>query len=190
EHGRLDSQRQQARSVNAQIVEFSNEAVSLSQSALTEAWALRHLAEWSEANRTSELRPQLKWLLEAMARDHTSVLKTNMSRCRSLLEPVLSSIIGPLPEGEDAALALPLSLKKNSGWEARCRVLFSEVEQLDRLVRGLFADTGTAGYGEDSLRKLFAAFPLIDGQVAEFEAVIAGELSRGSDELSLKDRHQ
>ena len=55
-----DSQRQQARSVNAQIVEFSNEVVSLSQSALTEAWALRHLAEWNEANRTSELRPQLK----------------------------------------------------------------------------------------------------------------------------------
>ena len=184
----LDSQRSQVPSVNAQIVEFSNELVSLSQSALTEAWALRHLAEWSEANRASELRPQLKWLLEVMARDHAGALETSMSRCRSRLEPVLSSIIGRLPEAEGAALALPLSLKRDSGWEARCRVLFSQVEQLDRLVRGLFADTGAAGYGEDSLRKLFAAFPLIDGQVAELQAVIAGELSGGSDELSLKDK--
>ncbi len=190
EHGRPDSQRQQARSVNAQIVEFSNEVVSLSQSALTEAWALRHLAEWSEANRTSELRPQLKWLLEVMAREHTNDLKTKMSRCRSRLEPVLSSIIGRLPEGDESALALPLSLKKNSGWEARCRVLFSEVEQLDRLVRGLFADTGVTGDGDDSLRKLFGAFPSIDARVAEVEAAIGGELSSRPEELSLKDKEQ
>jgi len=189
EHGRLDTQRQQ-RSINAQIVEFSNEAVSLSQSALTEAWALRHLAEWNEPKRTSELRPQLKWLLEVMARDHANALKTNMSRCRSRLEPVLSSIIGRLPEGDEGALALPMSLKKNSGWEALCRVLFSEVEQLDRLVRGLFADTGVTTDGDDSLRKLFAAFPSIDARVAEFEAAIDGELSSRPEELSLKDKEQ
>jgi len=190
EHGRPDSQRQQARSVNAQIVEFSNEMVSLSQSALTEAWALRHLAEWNEANRTSELRPQLKWLLEAMAREHTSALKTKMSRCRGRLEPVLSSIIGRLPAGDEGALALPLSLKQNSGWEARCRVLFSQVEQFDRTVRGLFADTGATGDGDDSLRKLLGAFPSVDAQVAEFEAAIGGELSNRPEELSLKDKEQ
>jgi hypothetical protein len=190
EHGRPDSQRQQARSVNAQIVEFSNEMVSLSQSALTEAWALRHLAEWNEANRTSELRPQLKWLLEAMVRAHTNDLKTKMSRCRGRLEPVLSSIIGRLPAGDEGALALPLSLKQNSGWEARCRVLFSQVEQFDRTVRGLFADTGATGDGDDSLRKLFGAFPSIDAQVAEFEAAIGGELSNRPEELSLKDKEQ
>jgi hypothetical protein len=190
EHGRLDSQRQEARSVNAQMVEFSNEVISLSQSALAEAWALRHLAEWNEPKKMSELRPQLKWLLEVMARDHTNALKTNMSRCRSRLEPVLSSIIGRLPEGDEGALALPLSLKKNSGWEARCRVLFSEVEQLDRLVRGLFADTGVAADSDDSLRKLSGAFPSIDARVAEFEAAIGGELSSRPEELSLKDKAQ
>ena len=190
EHGRPDSQRQQARSVNAQIVEFSNEMVSLSQSALTEAWALRHLAEWNEANRTSELRPQLKWLLEAMVRAHTNDLKTKMSRCRGRLEPVLSSIIGRLPAGDEGALALPLSLKQNSGWEARCRVLFSQVEQFDRTVRGVFADTGATGDGDDSLRKLFGAFPSIDAQVAEFEAAIGGELSNRPEQLTLKDKEQ
>ena len=190
EHGRPDSQRQQARSVNAQIVEFSNEMVSLSQSALTEAWALRHLAEWNEANRTSELRPQLKWLLEVMAREHTSALKTKMSRCRGRLEPVLSSIIGRLPAGDEGALALPLSLKQNSEWEARCRVLFSQVEQFDRTVRRVFADTGVTGDGDDSLRKLLGAFPSVDAQVAEFEAAIGGELSNRPEELSLKDKEQ
>jgi hypothetical protein len=190
EQGRPDSQRPQAASVNAQIVEFSNQAVSLSQSALTEAWALRHLAEWNEANRTSELRPQLKWLLEVMARDHTIALKTNISRCRRGLEPFLSSIIGRLPESDEGALALPLSLKKNSGWEARCRFLFSAVEQLDRLVRGLFADTGVTTDGDDSLRKLFVAFPSIDARVTEFEAAIGGELSSRPEELSLKDKEQ
>ena len=63
---------------------------------------MRHLAEWSEANPTSELKPQLKRLLEVMARHHTVALKTNMSRCRSLLEPVLSSITGGLPGGNEA----------------------------------------------------------------------------------------
>jgi hypothetical protein len=190
EHGRLDSQRQQARSINEQIVEFSNKVVSLSQSAWSEAWALRHLAEWNEANRTNELRPQLKWLLEVMARDHTSALKTSMSHCRSRLEPVFSSIIGRLPEGDDGVLALPLSLKKNSGWEARCRVLFSQVEQFDQTVRGLFADTGVTGDGDASLHKLFGAFPSIEARVAEFEAAIGGELSSRPEELSLKDKEQ
>ena len=125
-----------------------------------------------------------------MAREHTSALKTKMSRCRGRLEPVLSSIIGRLPAGDEGALALPLSLKQNSGWEARCRVLFSQVEQFDRTVRGVFADTGVTGDGDDSLRKLFGAFPSVDAQVTEFEAAIGGELSNRPEELSLKDKEQ
>jgi hypothetical protein len=57
-------------------------------------------------------------------------------------------------------MALPLSLKKNSGWEARCRVLFSQVEQFDRTVRGLFADTGVTGDGMILSANCLGHFPL------------------------------
>jgi hypothetical protein len=184
------SQDLQARSFSTQIVEFSNEAVSASQLALAEAWALRHLAEWAEVHRSSALKPQLKWLLEVMAQDHAGALKATMSQCRNLLEPFLSSIVGHLPRVEDKEADASPGPMKDSTWEARCLVLFSRVEEFDRLVRGMFADTGAAGYGEGSVRKLLAALSQTDEQVAQLEAMITEAFSTRPDELSLKSKQE
>jgi hypothetical protein len=184
------SQGPQARSFSTQIVEFSNEAVSISQLALAEAWALRHLAEWADVHRASALKPQLKWLLEVMARDHAGALKVNMSQGRSLLEPVLSSIVGRLPKLEDSDVGASSGLTNGSSWEARCLFLFSRIEQFDRLVRGIFADTGAAGYGEGSVHRLLAILSHTDEQISQLEALIAEAFSTRPDELSLKSKQE
>jgi hypothetical protein len=184
------SQDLHARSFSTQIVEFSNEAVSASQLALAEAWALRHLAEWTEVHRSSALKPQLKWLLEVMAQDHAGALKATMSQCRNLLEPFLSSIVEHLPRMEDRETDASSGPLKDSAWGARCRVLFSRVEEFDRLVRGMFADTGAAGYGEGSAHKLLAALSQADEKVAQLEAMITEAFSTPPDELSLKGKQE
>jgi hypothetical protein len=125
-----------------------------------------------------------------MARDHTNALKANTSRCRTLLEPVLTSIFSRLPAVREIdAPEVPLT-NQDSRWESRCLVLFSQIVEWDRLIRSLFADTGVSEHAEDSLRELVAVFPHLENQVAEFETLIAGELSACPGELSLKNKQQ
>ena len=183
-----DSRVSQGRSVNTEIVEFSNRAVSLSQSTLADAWALRRLAEWSETNKVSELRPQLTWLLEVMARDHGTAIRVNTSTCRNLLEPVLSAIVNRSRPTEKVEPSESSALRKSTAWESQGLALFSQIDQMDRLIRGLFADTGAAGYGEDSAVKLLAGFLPVDNQLAEFEAAVAAEFSIRPDALSMKEK--
>ncbi|MCI0423653.1 MAG: hypothetical protein L0312_31290, partial [Acidobacteria bacterium] len=125
------------------VTELSNQAFSLSQSALAEAWALRRLAQWYPPPETHGLSQSTQWLLEAMVQDHVLELSTKISRSRNLLEPVLSSIsaAGAALDPTDSK-ALETAQPGEVPWPDLCLQLFYSIEEADRLTSGLFVGTG------------------------------------------------
>jgi hypothetical protein len=115
------------------IAELTNAAVSTADAALAHAWALRRLAACYEHSPAAALRPQSRWLLEVMLRDHLTALRAASGSIRELLDPLLTLANGPLPgpptpEGPGSA-----------GWTTATLTVFNTVERIDRLVQAQFA---------------------------------------------------
>ncbi|MCI0420228.1 MAG: zf-HC2 domain-containing protein, partial [Acidobacteria bacterium] len=68
--------------VPIRIAGLANEALSLSEAALSEAWALRHLARDYPQEKTKTLSPSGKRLFETMVKDHTDGLRQQLSALR------------------------------------------------------------------------------------------------------------
>jgi hypothetical protein len=119
--------------VRQQTAQFSNRAVSLSESILGEAWALRRLAE--RFSSTSGMTPQSRWLLQQMVRDHLGGLRMQVAATRSLLSPIWISgpAVGP-PGWSDWS---------DTGWNATAMHAFRNAERIHAAMNRLF--TGTAG---------------------------------------------
>src|SRR5581483_8692403 len=97
-------------SLNRQVVDLANDAVSLADSALSHAWAVRRLAERYPAGHITRFNPSLQALLNIMLRDHVSELKTRAGRLDALLAPALAAVVGEpvahaeeLPSGNEKA---------------------------------------------------------------------------------------
>ncbi len=80
-----------ATDIHQKIVALSSRAISLADSALADAFALRQLAEKYRLVKTRSLEASSRWLLEAMIREHLQAIQATTLRSRSLLEPVLRS---------------------------------------------------------------------------------------------------
>jgi hypothetical protein len=156
--------------------------VSLAQSALAEAWALRHLAErYNEAAQTNLSSASLL-LLEAMIRDHVTDLKVDTNRMQGLLRPVLASGgVNSMDNSARDSVAI-----NEPDWRSAVLDLFKTTQAADDLVRGLFAgadapqsgvaaviDNGTTIKGLSDLWQGFLRSQLIS------DVLVAQELHTG-----------
>jgi len=119
------------------IAAFSTHAISLSQGALTHAWALRRLAERYSREEEIGLLPRSRWLLEIMTRDHRVALETGNRRMRALLEPVLKHVHNKFSlQGVPAPDPMNHS---DADWRSVSLDAFETTDQIDKLARILFA---------------------------------------------------
>ncbi|MCI0719647.1 MAG: zf-HC2 domain-containing protein [Acidobacteria bacterium] len=180
--------------IQEKIHDLSNQAFTLSQAALSEAWALRRLAESYPAEKIAPLRPASRWLLETMVRDHLTALRTKITQSHLLLEPVLFSLIGEsggTASNGSATESANLSGLEDLPWTAIFRQLFHSVELADRLTLGLFLGVDLApGQAEQAMRDLLASFPRLKGEFQSLEEQMARELSGNPDLLSQKQEKE
>jgi len=153
--------------VPRRIAELANDATSLSQNLLAEAWAIRRLAAEFPTERADRLSGAPRWLLEKMLQDHTTALRDKGRHLRETLQSVLS---GPL-EGDAKSGAAP-------DWPSAALQLLDAAVRVDRLTRALFA--GAALPEEDprtASRELSSILSNLDGQVRNLESAILVEFS-------------
>jgi hypothetical protein len=175
------------------ISELSTEAVTLSRSALSNAWALRRLAEAFGSSRVIHGRMQSKWLLEAMVRDHLREIRNCLVRSQGLLEPVLTSVPGgnALSGSGSSAETLTQSSAANSNWVIQSRLVFSDVEQMDLLTNGLFAGAGLQVDNSDqAVRELLSIYAGLPSKCEGLEQQIAREFSADENQLATHKRPQ
>lgn len=162
--------------IRREIEEFSNRSLSLSEAALSEAWALRRLAERYPQAELVHVNPQSRRLLETMVRDHVRALRERADSFRSLVRPVLVSIAGG-PEHLEQRGISPLEESWDTGWPAFYSPLFVTVQQMDRLTSSLLAAAGVSSEPapEKAVRDLLAVFSLLEVELPRVERLVAGE---------------
>lgn len=112
---------------------FFERAVSLSDGMLSEAWALRRLAE--RFPDTHAFEPRLAWLVEVMVRDHLRALREQAQAAGAEIRPVLSAIAEPMePQPPPAAVAVR--------WQEVVEELLTLAERVRIHTTGLFAGAG------------------------------------------------
>lgn len=117
-------------------IDFANRAVSASDSLLSEAWALRRLAERYGPQGLQRLRPQSLWLVEVMARDHLEAFTEQVRNARAAFEPVFITVVGPAAAMQRAGAAGERS------WHDEILEIFEAAQQIRRHTIGLFAGAG------------------------------------------------
>ncbi|MCI0628837.1 MAG: zf-HC2 domain-containing protein [Acidobacteria bacterium] len=182
--------------VRERIMEFSNQTASLTQAALSEAWALRRLAEWYPALKTNSLPSSAKWLLENMLQDHRTALKEQLAQWRKLLTPVLLTIVGNQATSSDHGQARPPGIGELSGegWTAESLRLFQSLDQMERLTLGWLTALGLQTAegapqepAEESARRLLAAFGQAEIGLQELARALGKEFSGNPELLSVKE---
>ena len=86
----------------ARMVEYSNQVISLSQSAYLHAWELRRLAERSNKMSLEKLSPSAVAKFRSMAQDHMRALSQHHRRCDEMLRPVMASLANTQSHGESS----------------------------------------------------------------------------------------
>jgi hypothetical protein len=128
-------------SQSARINDFSDQVILTSQRALTEAWALRRLAERSATESGEPLRAESRKRLESMLRDHVEELTRTVKYADSLLLPVLSSIVGDAgAAGQQTDDVDRTKAASHSSWETQTSELFRVIQQIDTDILKLFGD--------------------------------------------------
>jgi hypothetical protein len=118
------------------VEHFLNTSVSLSDAALSHAWALRRLAQRYTGTEVAKLTTKSRQNLETLIRGHVAEIRKQVDGELTLLEPVLSGAV------KDRASALDDKTPSITEWPAIAESLFDSVQRVDRLVRGLFAGAG------------------------------------------------
>jgi hypothetical protein len=175
------------------ISELSTDAVTLSRSTLSNAWALRRLAEAFGPTRVIHVRMQSKWLLEAMVRDHLREIQNNLGRSQGLLGPILSSAPGGKGLSTSSKLAEPLtqSTVASTNWVSQTLLVFHNVEQMDLLTNGLFAGAGLPDdNSEQAVQELLSIYADLPSKCAGLEKQIAKEFSTAENQLATQGRPQ
>jgi len=168
---------------SARLMDFSREMVSLSRTALFQAWALRRLAEGYGQDQVDDLRPSSQWLLETMLHEHTQELTQQVASLRASLGPVLSSIRSdetqfqsPRPEPQEPTLPATVG-QTEAAWTARCLALFYQVKQMSDLVQGLFAGASLTVSPGEGARQLLSGLPQLESGFHLLEGEVAAEFS-------------
>jgi anti-sigma factor RsiW len=131
---------------------FSNQIAFLSQSALSEAWALRRLAERYPAEEVRKLDPESRRELEELIRDNISALQSFQARHKSLLWPLLSS--GTYGHPIDRASDQLRNESSSQSWPEFAAELFQTVSRIDDLTTNLFAGQSVHSPLEESVGEM------------------------------------
>lgn len=178
---------EKGQNVERMITELSNEAVSLSESILAEAWSLRRLAERYGRTRTTDLRPRARWLLEVMFRDHVASLREQTERARQRLEPVMSYVA----QQSSPLLLLEPDLSPgvaDTSWRDDALTLFYRADKLQRLLHALFASAGLPeGQTASDVRDSVSALKRLGREVETFERQLTREFLGPAIHVSQKD---
>jgi hypothetical protein len=117
------------------LIEIANNSLNQAQAALTEAWALRRLAERFPHHKNVRLLPRSLWLLEIMVKDHEIELQKQITACRQTLEPLLQ-IMAQLEKNSGielpAVAPVPNPLKDSTDWAAASLQVFSTAQRFQR----------------------------------------------------------
>ncbi len=154
------------------VVQFANEAIAISAAILEDAWALRRLGERFPQRRVERVRPQSRWLLEVMLRDHVEALSARVARSRLLLAPVLSSIS---PAANSHSAAAPAAERDTAPLLRAVLSLFSNATQVDALSNGLFAGADLPVPAKEAAPALLSALASLEQAVPALEVAIRGE---------------
>lgn len=178
-------------SVPQKIVTLTREAVSQSEAALQEAWALRRLAEWYSPGKRAELPPSSQWLLEDMVLDHVESLKRAAGEARTLLTPILLFILEAeaSPALSDDKLSEPSAVnlgEAESSWNRLALGVFDPLERTRVLIHGLFAGAALDSDPEEAARSLLSQLADVENEFQRLQAQVAREFSRSAERLSLK----
>lgn len=160
--------------------EFSDGVISSSLANLTEAWALRRLAE-RYGDGTSELPDAAAAMLREMLRGHVAALKTRTAGIQRKVRPLLLTV-APV-NGSGAAGQSPFTSPNSPGeqqeWAAQSLRIFRQVEFAEGVTTGLFADAGNAGGGrragssEQAAAALLRALPPLEQGLQSLEERLA-----------------
>lgn len=180
-----------SRCVQEKIGETSRSALARSDAAMSQAWALRHLAEWEIFLKRGELRTSTRRLMDLMVRDHMDALKKQLDQWRGGLEPILSSLpidhhASPV-RGEKAKAVAP---EASSDWAAtKLLHLFAGVRGTADLTLGMLADTNRpVAQGEVAVKDVLLRFAELDGEFHRVKAELGMELSEPRTVLTWKGR--
>lgn len=176
--------------VRLDITEFSNKVLALCEGTLSEAWALRRLAERYSGEELAQFSPQSQWQLENLVRDHIRAMRERIEGAHTLLRPVLRSMAAEEAGGSKQS-ARPLSHGLlDAGWPAFSPPLFTTVQRIDRLASGLLAGAGLplkeesnpsgdvrlrAQTPEQAIQTLLADLALLQAEFLRLEERLAGE---------------
>src|SRR6202035_3669552 len=119
-----------AKDPSKQAAQFAGRAISLSQAALAEAWALRRLAQ--SYGGFSDMPVRSQWFLKAMIFDHLRALREQLDRQFELLAPVAPPAQAQDSDADDDS---------NRHWQDQVLRLFRAIENLHDATLELFAGT-------------------------------------------------
>lgn len=167
-------------STTLEIAAFSNQALSLSETVMAEAWALRRLAEQYPPANVNDLRRLVKWRVEDMVKDHIEGLRTQLSNLRGLLMPVLTTVVeenadqAGQPFGSLSHSSSLLANGADSNWNTTCLDLFKQVEKLTDQVRNLIAGSELSDDSTDApATELLGLLQQSDGWFRSLESQLA-----------------
>ncbi len=175
------------------IPELSTEAVTLSRSALSNAWALRRLAEAFGPSRMNHACMQSKWLLEAMVRDHLHEIRAGLDRSQDLFGPILDSFPSRNALSAPSKTAEPpiQSLVESPNWVSQALILFRNVEQMDLLTNGLFAGAELPAHNsEQAVQDLLLIYADLPIKCEGLERQITKDFSSTENPLTTQKRPQ
>jgi hypothetical protein len=158
---------------------FTHEAVTQAGELLSEAWAIRRLAENYDRQRVDELPPAARYLLEAMLKDHSRALRRKTLRLQGHLEPFLDGAV----EGVEEAPGRKEMALNTDDWRAVTLALFQSIDSIHRRTTGLFAGAGLTVSADEQSSALRLESP------EEAMAALLGEIrmtNRGVQALSAR----
>jgi len=143
----------------SRITELSNRAVSLSESWMAEAWALRKLEDGFTVQKVDKLSDSGRKMLAEMVRDHAAAIYAGVDASQAEFQPYVAA----------EAITIQESNADIPGWPASVRHLFDVATSAADLTRALCAGSSPPSQpAGDPIRSLAAA--LIEAQAAAARA--------------------
>jgi hypothetical protein len=183
-----------SRAVSDQLAGFTRRAVSESQAALDQAWALRRLADRFGAQPRERLLPRSRWLLNWMINEHMQELERRSQELRGLLLPVLAHVAAEMDlaagEAAPAESATDGGSRRDENWAAALLQAFESAEEIHRAVLGLFAGAGLtatpapavesgAAAEKEAVSSILDRLPELQTEVKAARGQVAAEFASG-----------
>jgi hypothetical protein len=121
--------------IQKDIQKLSDQALSCSDAAVSEAWALRRLAKRYTPEELAKLSPKARQQLEDLVRDNLKNLRVQIEKTRSLIAPVLATVPN---QGEVDQETTAITKLSGLDWPDFPSTLFECMNNIDRLMSSLF----------------------------------------------------